>query len=125
MEETGTERVRMPKTPVVPTDLERELHEINHIPLRSWCSYCTRGKAKDAGHYLVVGFHNGIPVIQMDFTYLFAERDDTQATVLNITDCESDAIAATQAPTKSPDDFLAAYAVNAINNWEGKDHLAQ
>ena len=36
-EEPGTEKVRMPKTPVVPTDLERELHEINRIPLRSWC----------------------------------------------------------------------------------------
>ena len=51
-EEPGTEKVKMPKTLVVPTDEERELHEIHHIPLRSWCSYCTRGKAKENLEFL-------------------------------------------------------------------------
>ena len=106
----------MPKVPLQPTKEEQELHEINHILLQSWCGYCTRGKAKDAGHYLVVGFHDGVPVVQMDFTYLFAQRDDSQATVLNITDCESNAIAATQSPTKSPDD-------QQLGSWE--DHPAE
>ena len=63
----------MPKTPLQPTEVERELHEINHIPLRSRCGYCTRGKANGAGRYLVVGFRIRVPVVQVDFADLYAE----------------------------------------------------
>ena len=66
--EHGEEVVRAPKVPQQPTAEEREQQEITNTPMRSWCGYCVKNKAKAAGHYLVVGFHAGVPVIQMDFT---------------------------------------------------------
>lgn len=34
----------------MPTTEERRGHENHHLPLRSWCSHCVRGKGKEAPH---------------------------------------------------------------------------
>ena len=36
--------------PVKPTKQEKEDHERDHIPFRSWCAHCMRGKTKASGH---------------------------------------------------------------------------
>ena len=33
-----------------PTDLERTMHELTHIPTKVWCEFCQRGKGNDRGH---------------------------------------------------------------------------
>jgi hypothetical protein len=47
------EEARRPKpvrNPGNPTKAEIEEHEVTHIPYRSWCSHCVRGKAVDDHH---------------------------------------------------------------------------
>lgn len=115
--EHGEQKARAPPVPDLPTDQECEDHELTHIPLRSWCEWCLKHRAKDTGHFHVVGVTRGVPVIQMDFTFLTSEVDNNVAKVLNMTDCESDAISATMTPTKVANEFMIAYAVNAIDTW--------
>merc|ERR1712026_445249 len=48
-EEEGKKAKAMP-TPTTPTKKEREEHEITHIPYRSWCEHCVRGRGRHKGH---------------------------------------------------------------------------
>ena len=48
VEVAGGKRLKIPKTP---SPEERAKHEKNHLPWRSWCEACVRGKGKEGGHY--------------------------------------------------------------------------
>ena len=57
--------------PVKPTKQEREDHERDHIPFRSWCIHCMRGKSKSSGHSSAGQFMEKTkPVISMDYAFL-------------------------------------------------------
>ena len=52
-ESMESEEARKPKVascPREPTKQERMEHEITHLPYRSWCPHCVRGKAKEEAH---------------------------------------------------------------------------
>ena len=38
------------RAPGQPTKAEREHHYLTHIPFRSWCQHCVRGRGKSAHH---------------------------------------------------------------------------
>ena len=45
--------VRRPKPardPGQPTRMEEEEHSMSHLPYRSWCQHCVRGKARASAH---------------------------------------------------------------------------
>jgi len=47
------EEGREPKamaTPIGPTKKEREQHELTHVPFRSWCEHCVRGRGRRKVH---------------------------------------------------------------------------
>ena len=39
-----------PKIPIRPTQDEVDAHMLTHLPLRSWCPHCVRGKSKGKAH---------------------------------------------------------------------------
>ena len=41
---------RMARSPREPSAQARLLHEITHIPHRTWCRHCMRGRCKDVYH---------------------------------------------------------------------------
>ena len=41
---------RVARSPREPTSAERQLHEVTHLPLRSWCRHCMMGRCKDVCH---------------------------------------------------------------------------
>ena len=49
-EEFGSRTVRKVRDPKAPTSEEREEHEKTHLPFRSWCRRCVRGRWKLAPH---------------------------------------------------------------------------
>ena len=59
-----------PKIPEVPTEREREGHELTHYPFRSWCYSCVRGKAKERGHRSVPKEKReiGNRILQIDYS---------------------------------------------------------
>ena len=42
--------VRAKKAPKEPTELERLRHEATHLPYRSWCEYCIKGRGRFRPH---------------------------------------------------------------------------
>mgnify|MGYP003321024660 CR=1 FL=1 len=51
-EEAGDEAQvpRKAREPSEPTDEERRLHETTHLPFRSWCPFCVRGRMANPPH---------------------------------------------------------------------------
>ena len=46
-EERKVVRVLDPKQP---TDEERRVHNLTHLPYRSWCEHCVKGRGREADH---------------------------------------------------------------------------
>ena len=70
--------------PTEPTQEERELHELTHLPFRSWCSTCVKAKSRQS-HSLPI--KNSQPVIQLDYSFMTSEMDpEQQTTLLNAVD---------------------------------------
>ena len=38
------------RAPRVPTQMERESHELTHLPYRDWCGHCVRGCGEKTPH---------------------------------------------------------------------------
>ena len=57
---------RIARSPKEPTSLERTLHEVTHLPLRSWCRFCMMGRSKDAYHARLAEVDD-VPRIGMDY----------------------------------------------------------
>ena len=66
---------RVARSPREPTSLERQLHEITHIPMRSWCRHCMMGRSKDVYHARLGGGED-VPRIGMDYMFV-SERGVT------------------------------------------------
>ena len=77
VEEIGEEARRA--TPIYvprgPSDAEQRAHEIHHMPYRSCCEYCVRGRGKGSPHLSRYEQGNGNPVVQMDYAFLHDTGD--------------------------------------------------
>ena len=70
-----------------PTPQERALHELTHLPYRTWRSHCVRAKARQNASHTVVG---KVPVIQLGYCFVCtAEETCTRATVLTAIDAQT------------------------------------
>ena len=76
-------------SPGQPSAIERAKHKATHIPFRSWCSHCVRGRGRDRQHRLCSGYdQNGHwatpepPRVGMDYGF-FSTNDLGE-------DCEAD-----------------------------------
>ena len=67
-----TQKPRIARAPKEPTSLERAIHEVTHIPIRTWCRHCMRGRGKDVYHTRIGG-EQDVPRVGMDYMYM-AER---------------------------------------------------
>ena len=62
--------------PYSPSDTEVRHHNLTHLPFRSWCAVCVKGKAKAGPHHHVDTHTNaGVPVISIDYAFI-CDTDD-------------------------------------------------
>ena len=76
-EESGMRRPTTLSTPYTPSKQERIEHELTHVPYRSWCPHCVRGKAVAMGHdhkSHETEEDREIPVIGLDYAFSEEER---------------------------------------------------
>jgi hypothetical protein len=60
-----------------PSNIEVEEHERTHVPFRSWCPHCVKGKAKSHPHWNKKEEEEyGIPTISWDYFYMKDEEED-------------------------------------------------
>ena len=51
--------MRKLQDPKLPSKAEVETHNLNHLPFRSWCRHCVRGRGEEEPHRKVGGREEG------------------------------------------------------------------
>jgi len=68
-------------SPVKPTMEEVQEHNISHLPYRSWCSHCVRGRGRTLAHRRIQESDEvkarRRPVVAIDYFYLGARSEET------------------------------------------------
>ncbi|CAK0820598.1 unnamed protein product, partial [Prorocentrum cordatum] len=78
LEESEAARVAISKRlPPAVSRQEFDEHQLTHLPFRSWCDHCVRGKASDDAHRARSDAEKGAPRWSMDYFFL-ARADDPQ-----------------------------------------------
>ena len=61
-----------------PSEQEVKEHMINHMPFRSWCPFCIKGKAGSNAHRKRSEDESGVPVISIDYAFMGKGMDDQE-----------------------------------------------
>ena len=61
------------KASTMPSESERKLHELTHLPYRDWCQHCVAGKGKENHHKTL---KSKTPTVQLDYSYLKQGPDE-------------------------------------------------
>jgi hypothetical protein len=124
------------RAPVKPGRQEIEDHERSHIPFRSWCAHCMRGKAKASPHPGGQETARQKPIVSIDYAYLGIKRglnkDEREAAeaeavkkghtpTLVMVDSESKAIFAHAAMAKGAVDDVCRQVVDNLDTLGYKD----
>ena len=89
-----SEETRRPKHRALRANVSKEefdAHQLTHLPFRSWCDHCVKGKAVDDAHRPRIDPHRGEAKMGMDHFFL-ARATDPQHAVLNCLDFQSGAV---------------------------------
>ena len=86
----------------LPTREAQKLHEILHVPFRSWCRACNAGRRPNHPHYATGGnrMHREQPEVWMDYCFFRDSVGEPLVPVIVAEDRESSAKAAHVIPAK-------------------------
>ena len=69
--------IAVASSPKEPTQQERDEHEATHLPYRSWCKHCVRGRGRSEAHkQLQADKSHTVPHVSMD--YCFMGQDESK-----------------------------------------------
>ena len=60
---------KLQKLKELPSSEEVEVHNLSHVPYRSWCPHCVKGKGVASKHVKQDSSRNEVPTISMDYFY--------------------------------------------------------
>ena len=101
-----------------PSDAERRAHEIHHMPYRSWCEYCVRGRGKESPHLSRYEQGNDIPVVQMDYAFLHETSDkEAKVTFLTMVDNSSGQMVAMAVQKKGHVKFVESFLLKSLESF--------
>ena len=120
-----SEETRRPKHRALLANVSKEefdAHQLTHLPFRSWCDHCVRGKAEDDAHRPRIDPHRGEAKMGMDYFFLARATDPQHAkAVLNCLDFQSGAVFSAMV-VKGGDPYALAVALEAIK-FRGRTRL--
>ena len=120
-----SEETRRPKLRALPANVGKEefdAHQLTHLPFRSWCDHCVRGKAVDDAHRPRIEQYRGEAKMGMDYFFLARATDPQHAkAVLNCLDFQSGAVFSAMVE-KGGDPHASAVALEAIK-FTGRTRL--
>ena len=80
--ENGQRKVKHVHDPKLPSSEEVRQHNLTHVPYRSWCPHCVRGRGKEMDHKRRKGEdEQGIPEYHLDYCFP-GDEDGQRLTVL-------------------------------------------
>ena len=91
---------------MLPSKAEREMHELTHVPCRSWCERCVRGCGERVRHEVGKEMLEQTEV-HMDFFFVGDEDQHEKLTVLAARERTTSMTMSTVAPSKGERQFLA------------------
>ena len=77
-QDMGERRPRKVQSPKLPSQEEIDMHELTHLPYRSWCTHCVRGRGESHPHYKVPEEKRAIKEIHMDYCFMGKKDEKTQ-----------------------------------------------
>jgi hypothetical protein len=85
-----------------PSHEEGKAHEMTHLPFRSWCRHCIRGRGKEAAHFKRTFGEGELHELHFDYAFM-GEEDEPGKTVtlLVVRERKSRMTLSTAVPTKS------------------------
>ena len=116
------QRARGILVPKGPSAAERTAHELTHLPYRTWCEFCVKGRAKESPHTKVTKDDklkgDDWPVVQADYAFMhnFGDKDN-KVTMLTVVDTESGATVATACPKKGHDPFVERVVRSGLESF--------
>ena len=66
------------KVPSKPSKEEVDEHMITHLPFRSWCPHCVRGKSKGKPHKKSAQGNREIPTVALDYTFMYDTQNEQE-----------------------------------------------
>ena len=105
-EEFGTRKPMRKGNPREPTKEEKEDHEKLHIPFKSWCRHCVRGRGKEEA-CRKDGRIPEVPEVHMDFMFMGEEKSEKTLAMLVAKERTTKAVMCCVAPRKSSGEWLA------------------
>ena len=79
-DQAAEEEATQPKTrapPVKPSREEVEQHMTTHLPFRSWCPHCVRGKSGSKPHRINQGMHE-MPTMAVDYMFMHSYQSEQE-----------------------------------------------
>ena len=115
LEDDITAESRQPRSlpaPTPPTDAERELHNLSHMPFRAWCPICVKSRGLPTQHRQV---YDRKPLIQVDYGFIAPKSGDPGelVTVLSAIDVTTGLTMSCVVPKNGSID----YSVNEIQRF--------
>ena len=86
--ENGARVLRRVQDPKAPTQAEMEEHNMTHIPYRSWCAHCVRGRGEAHPHWTSRHEERDVPELHMDYCFM-GKVDEKAQPILVVKDRDS------------------------------------
>ena len=110
-EEAGRVPLKTPD-PRLPAE-EIDAHKLTHLPYRSWCPHCVRGKGKTMDHRRA-GRDKLVPEIHVDYCYMGSKTDVTTRCIVVAKDYSSKSVMASVVPVKGSSHEIPAKRINTF-----------
>ena len=66
------------KDPIMPSEDEIEEHNLTHLPYRSWCVHCVRGRGEATPHRMMERDEDAVPELHLDYCFLGKKHEEAQ-----------------------------------------------
>ena len=93
--------------PKSPSAREIAVHNLTHLPYRSWCRHCVAARRPNSQHR-TLSSQRSTPLLVADYCFLEDQEDAQKATVLVACLYPSRSMLATSVPAKGPDPVAVA-----------------
>ena len=105
--ECGLRRTVRKQDPRLPSKDEQQEHELTHLPFRSWCRHCVKGRGKEEPCRRKEGVDGGLPEVHVDYMFMGEEKEGKTLALLVGRERDSRAVMATVVPRKSSGEWAA------------------
>ena len=113
--EAGNRETIRVSSPYKPSEKEVDEHDLTHLPYRSWCRHCIRGRGKETSHEKQDAEERSVPEFHMDFCFPgYGESATEYLTVLVVRMRGTRMTMRTVVPSKETSEFVMKRTVTFL-----------